>query len=107
MSMVKSKGSPSFWMRNEETGLPFNMVFCVIQIPYSKAVLFPTRQLYDNLDNFPWAGGAGMLLPDQISFWRQRFVVKDVTTGSAIFRLEGTLEDRSALANRCGPGGTG
>lgn len=39
-------------------------------------------------------GGAGMLLPDQISFWRQRFVVKDVTTGSAIFRLEGTLEDR-------------
>lgn len=39
-------------------------------------------------------GGAGMLLPDQISFWRQRFVVKDATTGSAIFRLEGTLEDR-------------
>jgi len=38
--------------------------------------------------------GAGMLLPDQISFWRQRFVVKDVKTGSAIFRLEGTLEDR-------------
>ena len=37
-----------------------------------------------------------MLLPDQISFWRQRFVVKDATTGSAIFRLEGTLEDRSA-----------
>ena len=45
-----------------------------------------------------------MLLPDQISFWRQRFVVKDATTGSTIFRLEGTLEDRSTW-DRFGPGG--
>ena len=39
MSMVKSKGSPSFWMRNEETGIPFNLDFCVIPDP--KAVIVP------------------------------------------------------------------
>ncbi|CAK9019428.1 unnamed protein product [Durusdinium trenchii] len=38
--------------------------------------------------------GASLLLPDQISSWGQRFVVKDARTGATIFNVTGTWKDQ-------------